>query len=567
MNFKVLIIIGILLALIIVASIQSLIKEKINLKKRLLASYGKSSKRKISDDEMQTIARYFNMRKEMIDASTGKMPFYIDDITWNDLDMDRFYALINNCKSSAGQEYLYKRLRMPENDLGKALYFDKLAKFFDQNEDCRIKVQKIFVKLGITKKISVSDYISSLMQLEAEKNTIHVIALLAMLLSFVVAFAVNPVIGILMIIASVSFSIISYYRYKAKVEPYFICFTQLVKMVKAADQVVKLDIEALGHNNDKLDTISHDFSKLVKNSWLLTSTNVNGSFVEMIMDYLRMLTHVDLMRFNSCLNYLDGMESEVFDLFETLGLIEASICVASFRRTIPYWSEPRFTKDKNLMVKDLYHPLIKNPVSNSLASERNVLLTGSNASGKSTFLKSVAVNALLAQTIYTSLSSAYKAPFFRIYSSMALRDSLSSQDSFYMVEIKALKRILDAIDDQSKEEPVLAMIDEVLKGTNTVERIAASSQILKNLKDKNVLVFAATHDIELTSMLAREYDNYHFMEEVSQDEVRFDYKMQEGPATTRNAIKLLKMMGYDKKIIRDAESEAEFFTQMGAWRK
>lgn len=119
---------------------------------------------------MQTIARYFNMRKEMIDASTGKMPFYIDDITWNDLDMDRFYALINNCKSSAGQEYLYKRLRMPENDLGKALYFDKLAKFFDQNEDCRIKVQKIFVKLGITKKISVSDYISSLMQLEAEKK-------------------------------------------------------------------------------------------------------------------------------------------------------------------------------------------------------------------------------------------------------------------------------------------------------------------------------------------------------------------------------------------------------------
>lgn len=305
----------------------------------------------------------------------------------------------------------------------------------------------------------------------------------------------------------------------------------------------------------------------LKTAGLLTSTNVNGSFVEMIMDYLRMLTHVDLMRFNSCLNYLDGMESEVFDLFETLGLIEASICVASFRRTIPYWSEPRFTKDKNLMVKDLYHPLIKNPVSNSLASERNVLLTGSNASGKSTFLKSVAVNALLAQTIYTSLSSAYKAPFFRIYSSMALRDSLSSQDSFYMVEIKALKRILDAIDDQSKEEPVLAMIDEVLKGTNTVERIGASSQILKNLKDKNVLVFAATHDIELTSMLAREYDNYHFMEEVSQDEVRFDYKMQEGPATTRNAIKLLKMMGYDKKIIRDAESEAEFFTQMGAWRK
>lgn len=83
---------------------------------------------------------------------------------------------------------------------------------------------------------------------------------------------------------------------------------------------------------------------------------------------------------------------------------------------------------------------------------------------------------------------------------MALRDDLNAQNSYYIVEIKSLKRILDAVDKDDKR-PVLCFVDEVLRGTNTVERIAASSEILKSLRYKNVLVFAATHDIELTYLL------------------------------------------------------------------
>ena len=187
---------------------------------------------------------------------------------------------------------------------------------------------------------------------------------------------------------------------------------------------------------------------------------------------------------------------------------------------------------------------------------------GANASGKSTFLKTVAINAILAQTIHTCMAQRYESSFFRIYSSMALRDDLVGQESYYIVEIKALKRILDVLDE---EMPVLCFVDEVLRGTNTVERIAASSHILKSLSRDDVICFAATHDIELTHMLETEYDNYHFQEEVKNNDILFDYILYPGRATSRNAIKLLSIMGYDQNIISAAETSAERFLKTGEW--
>ena len=147
---------------------------------------------------------------------------------------------------------------------------------------------------------------------------------------------------------------------------------------------------------------------------------------------------------------------------------------------------------------------------------------------------------------------------------MALRDDISGGESYYIVEIKALKRILDAA--ASGEKPVLCFVDEVLRGTNTVERIAASTQILSSLSGSGILCFAATHDIELTGLLEKEFDNYHFEEEVKNGDICFNYRLQNGKATTRNAIRLLQLMGYDEKIIEKATHQAENFLATGDWK-
>ena len=223
--------------------------------------------------------------------------------------------------------------------------------------------------------------------------------------------------------------------------------------------------------------------------------------------------------------------------------------------------------DVLLEVKNLHKAFDKhvvlNDVNTTVRKGDVIAIIGPSGCGKSTFLRTIAVNAVLSQTIFTSVSKNYQAPYFRIYSSMSLKDDLGGKNSYYIVEIKALKRILTAAEQTGC--PVLCFVDEVLRGTNTVERIAASSEILKYLKDKNVLCFAATHDIELTAILSGCYDNYHFQEEVTDDEVIFDFKLYTGPATTRNAIKLLKTIGYDSTIINAAERSAGYFLNNGKW--
>ena len=141
---------------------------------------------------------------------------------------------------------------------------------------------------------------------------------------------------------------------------------------------------------------------------------------------------------------------------------------------------------------------------------------------------------------------------------MTVSDDILQGDSYYMAEIKSVKRILD----RSRTEPgipLLCFVDEVLRGTNTVERIAASSEILKSLGRKNVLSFAATHDIELTEILSDSYDNFHFEETINGSDIRFSYRLEAGPAKTRNAIKLLEIMGYDSDMIRAAQERARSF--------
>ena len=291
--------------------------------------------------------------------------------------------------------------------------------------------------------------------------------------------------------------------------------------------------------------------------------------MEVLFDYLRMLFYMDLIRFNKALHDLRRYMSEVDRLITVVGQLECAVAVGSFRKSLgENWCEPKLCeeagKDLFLRAEELYHPLLQNAVPNDLYAKRGVLLTGSNASGKSTFLRAVAVNALLAQTVHTCAAAKYEAPFYRIYSSMSLRDDLTGGDSYYMVEIKSIKRILDQA-RQKEGSPVLCFVDEVLRGTNTVERIAASSRILQSLTGEKVLCFAATHDIELTHLLEDSYENYHFEETIEDGDISFNYLLKKGRAQSRNAIRLLEVMGYDEQVIREAEALAERFLETGEW--
>ena len=194
-----------------------------------------------------------------------------------------------------------------------------------------------------------------------------------------------------------------------------------------------------------------------------------------------------------------------------------------YRRILDTYCEPTaFSNEQTLTFTNLIHPLLENAVPNDLDINHNILLTGSNASGKSTFMKALAINLILAQTIETATADAFSYRPGLVYTSMANADDVLSGDSYFMVELKSIRRLFDI----ETHMPVYCFIDEIFKGTNTTERIASESVLSYLNHQPEYRIVATTHDIELSELLKDNYQNFHFNETIENDEIHFDYKIK-----------------------------------------
>jgi DNA mismatch repair ATPase MutS len=184
-------------------------------------------------------------------------------------------------------------------------------------------------------------------------------------------------------------------------------------------------------------------------------------------------------------------------------------------------------------------------------------------SGKSTFLRTVGVNALLARTIDTCLASAYEAPAYRVRSCIGGGDDLVAGKSYYLVEVES---VLSLVAASARDEPHLFIFDELFRGTNAVERIAAGDAVLRALvtAGKPHVVLAATHDGELVDLLRGTYAVYHLGDSIGPDGLAFDYQLTPGPATSRNAIALLKLNGAPESLVAHALARAAELDQRRA---
>ena len=548
--------------LILFFAYQSAMYKKRNrekLEKKIKNSWGNIPDREYSSTEYERIRKYY----DAIGAEKN-----VDDITWNDMGMDNIFISINNTLSSIGEENLYNRLRTMDYSDEELKEFDRVVSFFENNPDKAMELQKYFAGIGRTKSISVYEFIHNLTGLGERRNTKHYLMAFGLLATIGWIF-VSPPYGIVAMIIMVCINVIRYYRIKAEVENYFVCCNYLVGVLLHGKSIASVKNDELVKYNNEIMEICDKMSAVTKRTFLISGDNMSGSISEMLMEYIRILFHVDLIKFNDILKKTITHLDDVDRLYEVIGYLESACAVASYRvylkKEYGYYCKPEFVGDKQIFATDIYHPSIKNPVTNSINEKKGILLTGSNASGKSTFLKTIGINAILSQTIYTCSGKEFSIKRSRVYSSMSLRDDLMNNESYYIVEIKALKRIIDA----AKEgEEIICFVDEVLRGTNTVERVSASTEILKSFSDgkiENVICFAATHDIELTHLLEKWYANYHFEERIENDDVIFNYKLNKGRATSRNAIQLLKVIGYDDDIINAARLRADNFTKTGKY--
>jgi len=198
--------------------------------------------------------------------------------------------------------------------------------------------------------------------------------------------------------------------------------------------------------------------------------------------------------------------------------------------------------------KNIGHPLIASDtrVNNDYAIQGNArvdLITGSNMGGKSTFLRSIGVNIvleLMGGPVCAKSFSVYPA---KLMSSMRIADNLAESTSTFYAELKKLQLIIEAV---KRKETVFILLDEILRGTNSLDKHKGSEALIRQLIQQNTVAILATHDIELTQLQEQYPDsisNYHFDVQVANEELYFDYKLKTGVCKSLNATLLMKKIG------------------------
>ena len=249
-------------------------------------------------------------------------------------------------------------------------------------------------------------------------------------------------------------------------------------------------------------------------------------------------------------------QGRVTEWFERLGAVEAVSSLAGLAFDHPDWTQPDVNADHDtLTAKQLGHPLLTDDarVDNDVAvgpPGTMLLVTGSNMSGKSTLLRSIGLNALLAQAGGFVCAEQMSLPPVRLGTSVRVHDSLSDGVSFFMAELNRLKQVVDMAEQEGPR--LLYLLDEILQGTNSAERQIAVSHVLQHLLAAGAIGAISTHDLELASLseLTDHCQTVHFRETLGDDgsaeSMTFDYRLRDGVSPTTNALKLLELVGLRK---------------------
>lgn len=480
----------------------------------------------------------------------------LSDKTCNDLDFNELFMFIDRTNSKVGQQYLYNHLRNIPNNSKQNKKNEKLLNVFAENEDFRLKVQCILTKLSHKEAY----YIASLFQDETlnQPKWYFIVPLLAFtnILSFILLFF-NPIYIFVILIISIINTVL-HFSNKKNLYNYFSSIPQLSRLNDVAQELFKFEaLKAICPELFKSTNLVKKMSNRMSIFNLeLRIQNDQQIFFWAIFELVKIVFLIEPLFLFKTLNQIDSKRKEIEELFLFVGEIDTIISIASLRKGLKNYCLPEINDNqKKLKGVDIYHPLIEKCVSNSLSlSKKSILLTGSNMSGKTSFIRTIALNVITGLTINTCFATSFSMPRMRIFSAIRISDDLLNDKSYFFEELLSIKKMINISNDKQSN---LFLLDEIFKGTNTVERISAGKAVLSWLNFGNNIVFVSTHDIELADLLKNEYDLYHFSEVIEDNYVNFDYKLKTGKLKSRNAIRILQINNYPDEIINEAIAISE----------
>ncbi|WP_420577935.1 MutS-related protein [Ekhidna sp.] len=518
----------------------TLSKKKI--RRELVSSYQKI---KESTFDFDRISQYFKNKSHQ-DISK-----VVSDRTFQDLDLDEFFMLADRTTSRVGQQVLYNKIRSINfnTDISKQ---ERLIDFYKMNEKERLDSQILLHKLSKP----TAFYISNLFQ-DAHVSRpkwygiIKPLSIISLLFTVLIPF--YPVFALLLLTV-VTINAVIHFVNKSNLMVYLKSLPELIKLIYVS--------EALGKRKEckaYYQPVKGDLESIKKIKYKISFFQEHGGIANdltaistALLEIIKMMYLLEPIFFFSALKTLETKRKEIENIFNFVGQIDCCISLAGFRESIDGdWSHPQFkTEHQGITAKEIYHPLIHNPTANSIeVTSKSVLLTGSNMSGKTTFIRTIGINFIASATLNTCFAKEFKLRPLKVFTAVRISDDLLNDKSYYQEEVLTIKEMLEA----SRNGDGLFLLDEVFKGTNTIERVAAGKAVLNHLSKNDNIVFVSTHDVELSNLLSDYFDSYHFCELINKSNVSFDYLLKKGKLKEGNAIKILEANGYPNVVIDDAK--------------
>lgn len=505
--------------------------------------------RRSRHEDMALIAAYHRR----FPASPGTEP--LDDRTWRDLDLDEVFLSLDHTASEPGRQYLYHCVRSPHCSIEPLARLDRAARSLDADDSTANHARAALSELNDPRAAHLEGLLFG--ELPRRPRFWWLFPLLTVsavtCLALIAIWPQMVLIWLGVCVVNVGVQIF----YKPRVKRFIPALHELPAFLRVSRALGTLPTAELADESRLLREGAKSFGSLrLATSWLMFEPEQASEIASTIYEYLNLLFLLDVNAFVFATESLRNSREVARGMFAALGYVDAAQSIAEWRRTLAQWATPEFTAPKKaLYVEELSHPLLAAPVANTLDVDgASVLITGSNMSGKTTFVRTLGVNAVLAQTLHTTCASAWRGPMLRVRTSIQRADSLLEGKSTYLSEVESVLTLVRAKESGPQH---LFLLDEIFRGTNTTERVAAAYAVLAFLNTGLDLAVAATHDLELLELLNGTYAMHHFREQVADDGLTFDYLIRPGASSTRNAIALLQVMGYPESLVADALATVE----------
>lgn len=487
----------------------------------------------------------------------------ISDQTLNDIDFQELFCYLDRTSSKIGQQYLFNILKKPQQSIVELKRFDTQIDFFNNNTLVREEIQQILIKLNSDSVYSVSSLLKEGLVQPPRWHKWLIAEIVLLISCFLLSIQWPLFLLYAILISAFNVFFLNYLNKK-----YLLQFTnslpQLNGLISVTKKILKIDIPFEKQEIKSGVSIFKSFQQQINILYWGFDQKGLGDISQLpiyLFDLIKAVFLIESFTLFALLKSLERHKSDIINLFNFIGRIDAAISTASIRIGEATVCKPVFSvPGKYLLIKNGIHPLIPNCVPNSIEIKgKGVLLTGSNMSGKTTFLRTLGINSLLAQTLYTCFAEEYHTSILDLYSSIRINDNVFQGKSYFFQEVNVMFSLVHEAKGLNQK---LYILDEIFKGTNTVERIAAGKSLLSYLNQGMHIVVASTHDIELVQMLEDEYDLYHFTETVDDNKLYFDHKIKRGSLKTKNAIKILEIYNYPTQITSEANSISKVLSEL-----